>query len=346
MAFAAEPDIRECGEPDARAWDDLAAHEGSFYHRFGWRAINRQAFGHRGHYLAAGPAEAPTALLPLIGVRTRLFGRILCSMPFVNYGGPVGGDDATERALLAAAAEIAQRDGYDYIELRTRRPIAADWPAATHKVSVALTLDPEPERVWAAFRSKHRTTIRRAEKEGFTTRAGGAELLDDFHAVLARSWRAHGTPLYARRYFRLILDTFPGDCRLFVVYSGAQPIAAAFNGEHKGTVEGMWLGIDPAFRARQPNYVLYWEMIRDACERGFTRYHLGRSTKGSEAEQYKRKWNAETEPLYWHYYLPDGGEPPALNPDNPRFRAAIRIWRRLPLAATALLGPPLARGIP
>jgi lipid II:glycine glycyltransferase (peptidoglycan interpeptide bridge formation enzyme) len=124
-------------------------------------------------------------------------------------------------------------------------------------------------------------------------------------------------------------------------------VAAAFNGYHGGTVEGMWAAADPSARELQPNYVLYWEMIQDACRRGFRRYHLGRSTAESGGEQFKKKWNAVSTQLHWYFGRTDGAaELPGLNVDNPKYRLAIAAWRRLPLWMTDLAGPPLARLIP
>ena len=37
---------------------------------------------------------------------------------------------------------------------------------------------------------------------------------------------------------------------------------------------------------------------------------------------------------------------PQLNVDNPKYKLAIDIWRRLPLWVTRIVGPPLARVIP
>ena len=37
---------------------------------------------------------------------------------------------------------------------------------------------------------------------------------------------------------------------------------------------------------------------------------------------------------------------PQLNVDNPKYRRAIELWRKLPLWVTRLIGPPLARSIP
>ena len=86
----------------------------------------------------------------------------------------------------------------------------------------------------------------------------------------------------------------------------------------------MWAGGGPRARELSANYVLYWEMMREACLRGCASYHLGRSTADSGAEDFKKKWNAESQQLYWYYHRPDGGPMPELNVANPEVQAGHR----------------------
>ncbi len=285
-------------------------------------------------------------VFPVVELKSRLFGRMLCSMPFVNYGGPCTTDPATERLLLEAAAAIVDRDRLGYLEIRSPRPLDPAYPSSEHKVSMIMTLPADADIVWNGFKSKHRSNVKRAYRHGYTCRSGGIELLDDFYLVMAESWRAHGTPVYHKGYFHRVLDTFRDRTTVYIVYKDDAPAAAALVGHYKGTVEGMWAGIRPAFRHMDPNYVLYWEMIKDSCERGMRVFHFGRSTAESSAESFKKKWNIDSRPLYWHYYLGHRKTLPGLNVENPKYRLAISAWRRLPLVVTTMLGPLLARGIP
>jgi FemAB-related protein (PEP-CTERM system-associated) len=329
-------------------WDGfLAGHpQGSFYHLYGWRHINETSFGHRTLYLAAMRSGQLQGVLPLVLVRSRLFGRILCTLPFVNFGGIVAVDADTEARLLEAAVATARAEQADLLEIRTTRPLDTTMAVSLHKVSLTLQLDPDPERLWAAFSSKHRTNIRRGMKNGTRITAGGIELLDAFYEVMAESWRNLGTPIYHKSYFQRILRQFPDQTRLFVCSHDDRPVAVAFNGEFNGVVEGMWMGSRPEARNLLTSYTLYWEMIRDACARGFSVYHLGRSSVDSGGELFKKKWNAATTQLYWYQQAPRGGSITQLRVSNPRFRLAIATWRRLPVRATTLIGPLVARSIP
>jgi FemAB-related protein (PEP-CTERM system-associated) len=342
--------LRVLAHPDAGApaWNDFLASQpgGSFYHLHEWAALNREALGHEPLYLGAHAGTELRGVLPLTFVRSALFGRILCSMPFVNFGGPCAADEAATQALVTRARQLARERGARYLELRCTAPIATDMHLSTRKISMSIPLQGDPEALFAGFTSKHRTNIRRSIKNELVTTSGGAELLPVFYAVMEQSWRSLGTPLYSRDYFARILATFGERTRIFVCSRQGEPVAVAFNGYFNGVVEGMWAGGTALARPLQANYALYWEMIRDACERGFKRYHLGRSTADSGAEDFKKKWNATAEQLYWYFDRPDGGPMPELNVNNPKYKLAISAWRRLPLPVTRLIGPPIARAIP
>ena len=228
------------------------------------------------------------------------------------------------------AGKVVDGWGSDYLEIRSRRPLETDLPASSHKVSLTVALDPDPEVLFKAFKTGHRQEIRRAYKHGFIAKFGTADLLDHFYEVLAESWHTLGSPFYAKEYFKAILDAFPDSVRICVVYIGDEPVGAAFDGLEGDTVEGMWLGIKSQYRKLLVGYALYWELIKNACERGFTSFHLGRSTADSNAETFKKKWNATVTQLYWSYLLRSRREIPQLNVTNPKFQFAIAVWRRLP----------------
>ena len=340
--------IIRCTASHDAPWNEFVgtSPRASFYHRVEWRDINQRCFGHQMAYLGAFEGNRLVGVFPIVRLKSLLFGNVACSMPFVNYGGPCGDTDEIERALMDVAAEVADEWDVDYLEIRSQRRLDDRYPCSDHKVSMAIALDPDPEVVLGRLKREQRAEIRRAAKNGFVTRFG-PELIEDFYAVLSESWRDLGTPIFRLDYLKAVLAAFPSDTRVCVVYdAGGRPAAGAFDGMHNGTVEGMWLGMRSEYRKQLVGYVLYWELIRDACERGCRSFHLGRSTKDSGGEQFKKKWNADTLQLYWHYILRTRTDMPALNPTNPKYQLAIKAWRKLPLPVTQALGPFIARSIP
>ena len=340
--------ILRCDQSHGGQWNAFvhASPRASFYHRWEWRDINHRAFGHQTAFLAAVENGRFVGVFPLVRLKSLLFGNMACSMPFVNFGGPVGETDAVQQRLLDAAAQVADEWRVEYLEIRSQHRLDDRYPCADHKVSMTIALDPDPEAVMGRFKREQRADIRRAYKNGFTTRFG-PELIDDFYTVLSESWRDRGTPIYRVDYLKCILAAFPEATRVCVVYDAHDtPAAGAFVGCHAGTVEGMWLGIRSEYRRQYVGYVLYWELIRDACEMGARTFHLGRSSKDSGSEQFKKKWNAEPLQLYWQYILRTRTRIPELNPANPKYKLAIRAWQKLPVSMTQALGPFIARSIP
>jgi FemAB-related protein (PEP-CTERM system-associated) len=284
--------IATANEADGAAWDRFVGSrpEGSFYHLFGWKRVNERALGHRCEYLMARDAGGGiVGVLPLVEVSSRLFGRILCSMPFVNYGGPIAIDESVALALLERAKQLAADMRADYLELRCAQALTTSTPVSLRKVSLTVELNPDPEALFASYSPKHRKNVRRAQKNELEVRAGGRELLDDFYGVLEQSWRSLGTPLYRKDYFQLLIDTFPDNVRLYSCRHKETTAAVALVGMFNGTVEGMWAGARYDLRHLQANYVLYWEMLRDTCQLGQKLFHLGRSTADSGSEDFKKK---------------------------------------------------------
>ena len=317
-----------------------------FHHQFEWKRVYEREFQHKTFYLASVNQGRVDGIFPLVLIRSRLFGNILCSLPFASLGGPSATNLDTKQCLLERAYEIATHEKVDYLEIRGLDIYDENLPRSQNKISMSVPLANDPDDLWNAFKSKHRNNIRRVYKSGLHVRSGHTDMLDTFYDIMCHSWRDLGTPIYRKQYFRSILDAFGNQARIFVAYQGDTPVATAFNGYCGNTVEGMWAGMISDHRRLQSNYVLYWEMIKDACEQGFEHFNLGRTPAESGGESFKRKWGANSQPLYWQYFLPKGGEIPQLNVKNPKYQLAISAWRRMPLRATQVVGPLIARSIP
>ena len=81
--------IRPLDETNAVAWDAFvrARPEGSFFHLSAWARVIAQSFGHATHYALAEQDGAVVGVLPLVRMKTLLFGDLLASTPYCVYGG-------------------------------------------------------------------------------------------------------------------------------------------------------------------------------------------------------------------------------------------------------------------
>ena len=85
--------------------------------------------------------------------------------------------------------------------------------------------------------------------------------------------------------------------------------------------------------------------MRRACERGCRTYDYGRSKRGTGSFAFKTNWGFEPQSLHYEYKLFNGNDVPQNNPSNPKYRAAIRLWRRLPRPVVNALGPSIVRNL-
>lgn len=336
------------GPDAAREWDDFARTTpgGTLYHQLAWRRIFGGEFAWETHYLAARGPHGLEGILPLVRLRSRLFGDFLVSLPYVNYGGVVARTEAADRSLAAAAAGLARSLRVSHVELRELRPRDPAWPARTDKVIMQSALAATAEEHWDGLPAKLRSQVRRPQKDGATTRIGGAELLPQFYAVFARNMRDLGTPVYGRSFFAAIARELAEHIDVVVAELDGQPVAAGILLHWGGRTEIPWASSLRSANRLGVNMLMYWESLKRAISRGSTVFDFGRSTRDSGTYRFKRQWGAEPVHVYWHYWLPGGGPLPHLNPANPKYALAIAAWRRLPVWLANGLGPHIVRNLP
>ncbi len=327
-------------------WDEFVRRQPGWthFHLIGWKAVVERVFGHECVYLAASGAGGEVeGVLPLVRVRSRLFGHYLVSMPFLNYGGPLGGEGAT-RALAAEAAERAEREQVKLLELRSRVQLPVALQVSHRKVTVVLDLPPDPGALWQSLGSKLRSQVKRPQKEGVTVRIGPGEV-EPFYAVFAEHMRDLGTPVMPRRFFDAIAETFGDEAWFGCAYHSGRPIACGAGFRWGGEFEMTWASALAQYNRIAPNMLLYWTFMERAATERLTVFNFGRCTPGSGTHRFKRQWGSRDEPLWWYQWT-GRGEGRTPSPDDAAYAWGPRLWRRLPLRVATALGPRIVRFIP
>ncbi len=337
-------------QPDAEPrWDAFVQGRNAYavYHLSGWQRVIENTFGHPTFYVYALQDDEIVGVLPLVYLKSRLIGKFFVSVPFVNYGGLLTELPAARAALLAEATRIARQQGAQHIEFRHLANFDLGLPVKTSKALMVLDLPDTAEALWDSFKSKLRSQIKRPEKEGFTTRFGKIEEVDNFYAVFAAKMRDLGTPVYTKRLFTNIIREFPEMVTICTVSAGDQPIAAGFLLGWHGMLQIPWAASLREYDRFSANMLLYWHILKFACEQGYQTFDFGRSTPDEGTYKFKAQWGAQPVPCYWHYWLADGSATlPEINPHNPKYEMAIKVWQRLPVPVTKLLGPAIVKYLP
>ena len=336
----------------AAAWDAFVAsrQDATFFHRAAWAGVLSRAFGHRTHYLLATQDGAVTGVLPLAQVRSPLFGHSLISAPFCVYGGPLAADRESFDALVGAAATLLGSTGAASLELRFRQAPpdgwldAAQWPARDDLyVTFRKPIAADDDANLKAIPRKQRAVVRKGIEAGLRAIVG--QDTDGLHRVYAESVRNLGTPVFSRRYFRLLREAFGDSMDVLAVANGESVEAAVMNFYWRDEVLPYYGGGTPAARTCYANDFMYWEVMRRAAARGARVFDFGRSKHGTGSFAFKKNWGFAPETLTHYFRLRPGAAMPDHNPLNPKYRLFIAAWKRLPLPVANLVGPYIVRGV-
>jgi FemAB-related protein (PEP-CTERM system-associated) len=267
-------------------------------------------------------------------------------MPYFSEGGILATRPDAETLLLSEAISLAKKLKSKHVELRQMTKLATDLPLKADRVVMVLDLNPEPEMIMQRFDTKMRSNVRRCCKKGLQAEFGSVEFLDDFYDIFARRMRDLGTPLYTKRFFEQILSEFPEESFICRVRSQQRIVSASFMTGFRNSIESNWAASLPEGRDLKASMFMAWQSMCFAAAKGYRLFDFGRSSIGSPTYNFKLEWNTRIIPLYWYRWSRRGGKSPDLDRRNPQFRAAIEIWKRLPLSVTKVLGPPIAKCIP
>ncbi len=342
--------LAELFKPNAdneNMWDDFVYRSpgASHCHLSGWRRVIERAYGHRTYYIWAHENGETKGILPLVLIRSNLFGKTLVSMPFLDEGGICSGEEKAKVGMYQKSLELYEDLKADSIDMRHRRPSGIVLPCHGSKVTFTLKLDANPDQMWKHFDAKLRNQIRKSLKSGMTATWTGKEGLSDFYRVFATNMRDLGSPVHSRIFFASILDEFPDSARFILVHKGSETIGGGLCLLFKDTVFMPWASSKKEYLSMCPNNLLYWEVIRSGCLRGYRVFDFGRSSRGSGPYKFKKQWGAIEEPLHWQLFSRHKNWTPTVSTPDSRYRWGVYAWKRLPLTIANSLGPILRKQI-
>lgn len=301
---------------------------------------------HQAPYLILAD-QGETGGLPLVLVKSRLFGAYLVGSPFTSTGGVRAADDDVQRQLIDHAIQLADDLNVKYLELRHESPI--DHPQLTtpepSKVHCRLDLPAEEDEVLKIIRAKVRNQVKRGMESGFEVCWGGKDLLPNFYEVFSRNMRDLGSPVFGRGLFSSILEQFGDGAEFCILQHEGKNAAGALlvHGQHVTEVPSA--SCLREFNRLNANMFMYWKLLCRAVVRGSEVFDFGRSTIGSGTHKFKQQWRPNESFPTWQYYL-RRGELGGMRKESGKFATAVKMWQKLPLWFANMMGPSLARCIP
>ncbi|WP_448212531.1 FemAB family XrtA/PEP-CTERM system-associated protein [Colwellia sp. MEBiC06753] len=327
-----------------QAWDDyVTGHDdGSFFHLSNWQKIASEVFNHACYFLFAKQEDAIVGVLPLVEVKSKLFGHALISTPFCVYGGAIADSQPIKQALEQYACKLAEKLTVDYLELRYRQPQENNFLLKQAHSTFGCELADTDEAILANVKKKQRAVIRHSLKNNLT--AEYTQQTDEFYQLLSISYRNLGTPIFTKRYFDALMHYFDGQIDITLIRDEAQqPSNAVMNFYFKDQVIPYYGGGNAKARGLKSADFMYYQVMCQARSKGFTYFDFGRSKNNSGPYNYKKNWGMTPEPLHYYYHLVKADSLPNLSPNNPKYQLFIKMWQKLPLKVSQWLGPHLSK---
>jgi serine/alanine adding enzyme len=366
------------------------------YHRAEWLRIIEESYGHKPYFLVAyrdNLSESLTpdwcqdtsggrkvelrvevlndtsridnrplaGVLPVVEIKSRIFGSSLTSIPFFDAAGVLADDPECEQMLVQEATRIVAQSKLNRLDLRHAEPLnwlegaigsasfhemgSARVSVSVNKARMVLELPDSSEDLMKSFKSKLRNQINKPLKEGLTYSCGGLELLDEFYGVFVTNMRDLGSPVHSKRLFESVLGNRPGQSWIFIVRKDRRPLAASIALGFKGTFSNPWASSLRKYGALNPNMLLYWAMLKYACDNGFKFFDFGRSTPGEGTYRFKEQWGAKQKTLRWYTITAKEEQGRQEKLEQRRMTEAVELWKRLPVALTRIIGPVIRKYI-
>jgi FemAB-related protein (PEP-CTERM system-associated) len=332
-------DIREIDSARYGEWDAFvrAVPAGTFFHLTGWKDVMEKSFRHRTYLLSAEESGAIIGVLPLVHIKSRLFGSSLISMAFCTYGGPIGTPDAIA-ALDERARALAAELDVDYLEYRS---LERSFPAYKCKDNLYVTfrkpISADHEANLKAIPRKQRAMVRKGI--GFELHSDIDSSPERLYRIYSESVRNLGTPVFPKALFNNLTETFGENCDVVTITHKGQTLASVMNFYFRDEVLPYYGGSVLAAREVAANDFMYWDVMRRAADRGYRTFDYGRSKLGTGSYSFKKNWGFEPQPLHYEFHLRRGDELPDISPKNPKYQAMIAVWKKLPLPIANFIGP-------
>jgi FemAB-related protein (PEP-CTERM system-associated) len=348
--------IRIAVAGDQALWDEYVDGQNNAtpYHRFAWLLSIEQAYQHQNVSLLAFNDDTLVGVLPCIKMQKPFSKPSYCALPFCDLGFGLANSPSILQALQSEALTLLQHEGGNSFDYRDSVNATPGDELAGKKVRMVLPLPGDSEALMAGFKSKLRSQIRKAEKNGLTcVIANNQTQINDFYQIFAINMRKLGSPVHSKKWFECLFNNYAQQSILSVVYSDKVPVGAGIVLRTANKVAIPWASTVAEYNKLAPNMMLYWSLLEHVSNLGCTEFDFGRSTYDEGTYKFKRQWGAEPVPLDWSDLVqnlaPNQTTTDITNTgsDNVNQIKALveKTWSKLPLGVTTRLGPKIRKHI-
>ena len=348
----------------ADTWNNLVERSpyASAYHLWEWGEALSSTYKHQRYYLATTQNGDVSGILPLIHVKSRLFGNRLISLPFCEHGGPLADprlkDEETRRViegLLDATNNLARALGVEYVEIRNPQAsvmqdlhCAQGYSAFQKYTTFKIDLAREQKELWSSLHQRARNKVRKAVKSGVEVEeADGVQRLKDYYKLYLKTQRRHGSPPHGYKLFEKLYDAYQpkGKMKILLAEHQGKPIAGLINFHHNKMIFG-WDSVgDAEHRRFHPTNLLLWNTVEWGVKNGYRTFDLGRTRRATTVYRFKSGWGGKETYLKDYVYFVGSNNTEFPDPEQTRYRYLSKLWGLVPTSLSKKIGPKIIGGI-
>ena len=354
----------EIAEPgDSEEWNILVKQniDSTFYHLWEWSRILSLTYRYPRIYLQVKERETLMCVLPLMHVKSKIFGNRLVSLPFCEYGGPIidsSIDSSVMRSSLStiikAVNKLGKKLGVDIIELRnppwlsliSETLLSYGYNKSQQYITFKLNLSKPVYQIWDAFSKNRKQMIQRGVKSGLIVEEVQTyNQLKVYYELYLKTQVRHGSPPNSYSFFETIFDLLylKKMCKILIAKYHGRIIGGVIVFHYKDTIYWWNSIMDDKYRRLSPTDPLLWEIIEWGAKNNFKILDFGRTRLNTAIYHFKKGWSGQKTPLYDYLYFLKKKE--LADPAQKKYVYMSRIWSLFPTILTQRLGPRIIKGI-
>ncbi len=344
--------IRRATYSDQGNWDNFVWRhpEAVPYHLFGWLVGIENTYKFKSVSLLAEESGQITGVFPITLFKLPFSRPSLVALPFCDVGALLTTSKKAATELLATALDIANKHNASILEVRgdvgsdTLENCGHPVKTMQNKVRMVLELPGSSEELWNGFKSKLRSQIRKAEKNGLRFEFANHKI-DEFYSIFSKNMRDLGSPVHAKKWIAEIVNQFESNASLGLVYHNNKAVGAGIILRVGNKISIPWASTLRDFNHLNPNMLLYWGFLQNSADNGCDVFDFGRSTPDEGTYRFKAQWGATPKDLPWHrIYLQGCPQNESAGVSKNR-RQVEALWQKLPLSVANYIGPQIRKYI-
>ena len=209
-----------------------------------------------------------------------------------------------------------------------------------------LDLPSSSDELFSSFKSKLRSQVRKAEKNGVGFYWGGVEDTDSAYSVFSKNMHELGSPVHLKSFLKAVVAHYGERAKLGLAEFQFKVIGMGIILLGGKGVSIPWASTLREYNRLGPNMMLYWNFLKYSADNGYAVFDFGRSSKGEGTFNFKKQWGAKPTPLAWYESIDKRKRKTEQSSTDTGNREKIAsIWQKLPLEIANMIGPYLRKYI-